>query len=42
MDRKHRKLLAIKHRKLFVIKQSKECKFMPKIHRNMFVGWATP
>jgi len=29
-----------KHRKLFVIKQSKGCKFMPKMQQNMFGGQA--
>jgi len=27
-----------KHRKLFVIKQSKGCKFTPKMHQNTFGG----
>jgi len=31
-----------KHRKLFAIKQSKEYKFMPKMHQNTFGGWAPP
>ena len=31
-----------KHRKLFVIKQSKGCKFMPKMHQNAFGGQAPP
>jgi len=31
-----------KHRKLFVIKQSKGCKFMPKMHQNTFSGRAPP
>ena len=29
-----------KHRKLFVIRQSKECRFMPKMHQNTFGGCA--
>jgi len=28
--------------KLFVIKQSKGCKFMPRMHVNTFDGWAPP
>ena len=31
-----------KHRKLFAIKQSKGCKFMPKMHQNTFGGRAPP
>jgi len=31
-------LMDNKHGKLFVIKQSKGCKFMPKMHQNMFRG----
>jgi len=31
-----------KYRKLFVIKQSKGCKFMPKIHQNTFGSRALP
>ena len=31
-----------KHSKLFVIKQSKECKFIPKMHHNTFGGRAPP
>jgi len=29
-----------KHRKLFVIKQSKGCKFMPKMHQKIRFGGA--
>ena len=35
-------LMYNKHRKLFVIKQSKGCKFMPKIHQNTFGSRALP
>ena len=31
-----------KHMKLFVIKQSKGCKFTPRIHQNTFGGHAPP
>jgi len=31
-------LMDNKHRKLFVIKQSKGCKFVPKMHQNTFGG----
>ena len=31
-------LMDNKRRKLFVIKQSKWCRFMPKMHQNMFGG----
>ena len=33
-------LMDNKHRKLFVIKQSKVCKFMPKVHQNTLGGRA--
>ena len=32
--------MASKHKKLSAIKQSKVCKFMPKMHQNMFGGRA--
>ena len=35
-------LMDNKHRKLFVVKQSKGCKFMPKIHLNKFGSQAPP
>ena len=35
-------LMENKHRKLFAIKQSKRCKFMPKMHQNTFGGRAPP
>jgi len=35
-------LMDNKHRKVFVIKQSKGCKFMPKIHQNTFGSRALP
>ena len=35
-------LMDNKHRKLFAIKQSKGCKFMPKMHQNTFGGRAPP
>ena len=35
-------LMDNKHRKLFVIKQSKWCKFKPKMHQNTFGGRASP
>ena len=38
----HFLLMDNKHRKLFVIKQSKGCKFMPKMHQNAFGGRAPP
>jgi len=33
-------LMDTKHRKLFVIKQSKGCKFMPKVYQNTLGGRA--
>ena len=40
--RYHRNFLLMddKHRKLFVIKQSKGCKFVPKLHQHTFGGRA--
>jgi len=35
-------LMENKHRKLFVTKQSKGCKFMPKMHQNTFGSRAPP
>jgi len=35
-------LMDNKHRKLFVTKQSKGCKFMPKMHQNTFGSRAPP
>ena len=35
-------LTDYKHRKSFVIKQSKGCKFMPKMHHNAFGGRDLP
>jgi len=35
-------LMDNKHNKLFIIKQSKWCKFMLKIHQNIFGGRALP
>ena len=35
-------LMDNEHMKLFVIKQSKGCKFMPKMHENIFGGQALP
>jgi len=35
-------LMDNKHEKLFVTKQSKGCKFMPKMHQNTFGGRAPP
>jgi len=35
-------LMDSKHRKLFVIKQSKGCRFMPKMHQSTFGSWALP
>jgi len=35
-------LIDNKNRKLFVIKQSRECRFVPKMHQNTFSGRAPP
>jgi len=35
-------LMDNEHRKLFVTKQSKGCKFMPKMHQDTFGGHAPP
>jgi len=35
-------LMDTEHKKLFVIKQSKWCKFKPKMHQNTFGGRASP